>query len=150
MTDSPVLGRVVSETGKEWYPLTSWREQRGYTNCMLDLLVHPPTFLLGWPSNHHVGMAPDDDTVDVEANYRRIDGDYVIRVKIMRVPESEKFPEGVKYRLHFGTVDGETIVRYDNSHGLHERHEGDEVEHIEFPGVEALVKRFEADIDDRL
>jgi len=71
-------------------------------------------------------------------------------VVIMRVPDSGKFPEGVKYRLHFGTVDGETIVRYDNSHGVHERHEGDEVEHIEFPGVEALVERFEADIADRL
>jgi len=95
-------------------------------------------------------MAPNDDDVDVEANYRRIDGDYVIRVKIMRVPESEKFPEGVKYRLHFGTVNDETVVRYDNSHGVHERHEGDEVEHINFPGIEALVERFEANVDDRL
>jgi len=95
-------------------------------------------------------MAPNDDDVDVEANYRRIDGDYVIRVKIMHVPESEKFPEGVKYRLHFGTVNDETLVRYDNSHGVHERHEGDEVEYINFPGIEALVERFEADVDDRL
>jgi len=95
-------------------------------------------------------MAPNDDDVDVEVNYRRIDGEYVIRVKIIRVPDSDKFPEGVKYRLHFGTVDGETIVRYDNSHGVHERHEGDEIERIEFPGVEALVERLEADIGDRL
>jgi len=74
----------------------------------------------------------------------------VIRVKIMHVHESEKFPEGVKYRLHFGTVNDETLVRYDNSHGVHERHEGDEVEYINFPGIEALVERFEADVDDRL
>ncbi|WP_235063465.1 hypothetical protein [Candidatus Halobonum tyrrellensis] len=38
--------------------------------------------------------------------------------------------------MHFGTRDGETIVRYDNSQGVHERHSiGDaDPEHIEFPG----------------
>lgn len=94
-------------------------------------------------------MAPDDE-VSVETNYRRIVGDRVIRAKVLRVPESEKFPTGVKYRLHFGTVEGETIVRYDNSHGVHERHEGDAVERIDYPGIRALVERFEDEVRARL
>lgn len=90
------------------------------------------------------------DDVDVVRNYRRIVGDHVIRVKIMRVPETEKFPEGIKYRLHFGTLDDETIVRYDNSHGVHERHDGNEVTVVEFPGIDALVDRFERDVGNHL
>lgn len=85
----------------------------------------------------------DDENVEVLRNYtRRRPDNRVLRVKLMRVPESEKFPEGVKYRLHYGTMDNETILRYDNSHGVHERHPPREGEEIEFPGLEALYERF--------
>lgn len=90
------------------------------------------------------------DKVDVVRNYRRVEDGHVIRVKIMRVPTSEKFPNGVKYRLHFGTLDGECVVRYDNSHGVHERHVGDDVTRIDFPGIDALLDRFEREVVERL
>ncbi|XGI84658.1 DUF6516 family protein [Halorutilales archaeon Cl-col2-1] len=31
-----------------------------------------------------------------------------------------------KIRLHYGTQNGETLLRYDNSHGVFEKHEGEE------------------------
>lgn len=76
-----------------------------------------------------------------------VDGGYVKRVKALAVPESEKFPEGVKYRMHYGTLDGETILRYDNSHGRHERHSCGEREAIDFPGLESLYRRFVREIE---
>lgn len=90
--------------------------------------------------------------VEVIEDYRlpHFDLGTIEQVKIMRVPESEKFPEGVKYRMHYGYIDGEDdpIVRYDNSHGRHEKHEGDDVEEIEFPGVPALYARFREHLPD--
>lgn len=83
--------------------------------------------------------------VDVETvrRYTRSYADGTVEnVVVLRVPESEKFPEGIKYRLHYGTRDGDTILRYDNSHGVHEKHVGDEVEIIEYPGIAALYRRF--------
>jgi len=75
------------------------------------------------------------DTVDY-------DGDYIKSITIVRT-DSDEYPEGWKYRLHYGTVDGRTVIRYDNSHGVHERHTGDEVEEIEFAGITETVKRFQ-------
>ena len=98
-------------------------------------------------------MSMDEDTeVDSYVDRHRVVDDHVINVVILRVPESEKYPEGWKYRMHFGTRDGETIVRYDNSHGVHERHSiGDaDPEHIEFPGPDELLARFERDVREHL
>ncbi len=67
----------------------------------------------------------------------------MLRVRVLSVPESEKFPDGVKYRLHYGTEAGETLIRYDNSHGYHERHTATERdESYEFPGYGAVQRRF--------
>jgi len=87
-------------------------------------------------------VAPDE--VEVVREYHREHPDGAIEaVKIMLVPESEKFPEGVKYRLHYGTYEGETLLRYDNSHGVHERHTGDgNVTELPFPGIAQLYERF--------
>ncbi|MFC6615122.1 DUF6516 family protein [Halopenitus salinus] len=62
------------------------------------------------------------------------------------------YPSGYKYSLHFGTLDGETILRYDNSHEDtkgHERHTSEDVMEIEFPGMLELVERFEEEIAER-
>lgn len=94
-------------------------------------------------------MAPTDDVDVVEDETYYPDEDTVVRVRVLSVPESEKFPDGVKYRLHYGTRDGETIIRYDNSHGVHDRHTPDELdEDYEFPGYEAVVDRFFREIPD--
>lgn len=63
--------------------------------------------------------------------------------------DASAYPCGYKYSLHFGTPDGETIVRYDNSHEDtkgHERHTREAVERIEFPGMVELIERFEDEI----
>lgn len=76
-----------------------------------------------------------------------VDG-YVERQTIIKTDDAA-YPSGYKYSLHFGTLDGETIRRYDNSHEDtkgHERHTGDEVEEIEFPGMVELVEQFENEV----
>jgi hypothetical protein len=89
------------------------------------------------------------DGVDILMDYKREESGRVLRVRVLSVPASEKYPDGVKYRFHYGTTDGDTIVRYDNSHGYHERHVGETVERIEFPddGFELLYRRFMADVE---
>jgi hypothetical protein len=92
-------------------------------------------------------MAPDDVHVLEDTERRFADGT-VLRVRVLAVPESEKFPDGIKYRLHYGTDEGETLVRYDNSHGVHERHTTDGLDDdYEFPGYEALQTRFWDEVD---
>lgn len=66
-----------------------------------------------------------DEVTVILDEHRETEGGTVVRVRALRVPESAKFPEGIKYRFHYGTKSGETIVRYDNSHGVHERHAGE-------------------------
>jgi len=87
-------------------------------------------------------MAPGDVRV-VEDTERRFADGTVLRVRVLRVPDSEKFPDGIKYRLHYGTEDGRTLIRYDNSHGVHERHtaEGRD-DTYEFPGYDTVQERF--------
>lgn len=95
-------------------------------------------------------MTSDRERPTVLVDERRIvDDRYVIRVRILAVPRSEDYPEGVKYSMHYGTLDGDTILRYDNAHGRHERHRGTEREDIEFPGFETLYRRFSREIDTR-
>jgi hypothetical protein len=89
------------------------------------------------------------DDVDVVLNRERETEDgQILRVKAMKVPESEKFPEGVKYRFHYGTKDGDTILRYDNSHGVHERHTPESLEEVDYPdgGIVELYDRFLTEI----
>lgn len=47
-------------------------------------------------------MTPADDEVTVVRDRRREFGDRLVRTRVLRVPESEKFPEGLKYALHYG------------------------------------------------
>jgi hypothetical protein len=87
-------------------------------------------------------MPPDEVRVVEDTERRFVDG-FVLRVRVLAVPESEKFPDGIKYRLHYGTDDGRTVIRYDNSHGIHERHTADgRDENYEFPGYDAIQARF--------
>ncbi len=76
------------------------------------------------------------------------DGPFITHVRI-RKTDDPKYPCGWDYALHFGTVEGTTLIRYDNAHERtkgHERHARNETEHIEFPGMFTLVERFENEI----
>lgn len=92
------------------------------------------------------------EEVEIVEEYRlpHLDLRTVEEVKIMRVPQSDKYPEGVKYRMHYGHIGDEDdpIIRYDNSHGRHEKHTGDDVEEIEFPGLASLYDRFVEHLPD--
>ncbi|ERH00771.1 MAG: hypothetical protein J07HN6_02397 [Halonotius sp. J07HN6] len=83
-------------------------------------------------------------------DWQAVEADYVLDVTI-RQTAAEQYPSGWDYSLHLGTLDGETVLRYDNAHERtkgHERHTGDAVERIEFPGMLALYDRFKREVTE--
>ena len=77
------------------------------------------------------------------------DGSFV-EVSVTRVPESEIHEIGIKYSFQFVNPDGTPVLRYDNAHGVHERHEGDgDGIPIEYEGdVEAHLERFFDEVEE--
>jgi hypothetical protein len=75
-------------------------------------------------------------------------GAYVESVTIIETDDTDTYPSGWKFNLHYGTLDGETLLRYDNAHGTPERHTPDGTEEIDFPGMQALYQRFTDEIAD--
>ncbi|MFB6139203.1 MAG: DUF6516 family protein [Halosimplex sp.] len=75
-------------------------------------------------------------------------------VEARSVPESDRYPEGVKYSFQYGEFDGDTVVRYDNFPDHpdapdHHRHDEDgTIEGIEFEGVAPLYERFKSEVTD--
>jgi hypothetical protein len=62
-----------------------------------------------------------------------------------RTPEQ---PHGFKYRLHYNSADGHTVVRYDNDTGKGDhRHLSGREEGYHFRSVEVLVDDFLRDTD---
>lgn len=89
---------------------------------------------------------------DVLLAYTDKHPDGTVESVTVRRTEDEAYTCGWKYRLHFGTTDGETLLRYDNAHEPtkgHERHVGDRIERIDFPGMDALLAQFHREVDDR-
>lgn len=79
-------------------------------------------------------------------------GETFAEVRAWAVPSSERYPEGVKYSMQYGTLEGDTIIRYDNfpdhpgvSH--HHKHTKDgSVEDVTFQGLVELYDRFKAEV----
>ena len=89
----------------------------------------------------------DYETVE---DYTIQEGNRVISVTIRKTDDSQ-YPCGWDYSLHYGTLEGETILRYDNAHERekgHERHTRDGIEEIEFPGMGDLQTRFDREVDE--
>ena len=83
-------------------------------------------------------------------DWQDVEAGYVVDVTI-RQTEDEQYPSGWDYSLHLGEVGGDTVLRYDNAHERtkrHERHAGNDVEHIEFPGMLALYDRFKRETEE--
>lgn len=60
-------------------------------------------------------------------------------------PNSERFEEGVKYAYHYGEAGAdEPIIRFDNHHGPHELHLGENTFDIDFPGLAQLYRAWRA------
>jgi hypothetical protein len=86
-----------------------------------------------------------DDVVVLRDEQIAYDDGTVVKVRLLRIPESDRFPEGVKYALHYGIAGApDPIVRFDNHHGPHELHLGPQRFEIEFPGFEPLGECFRA------
>ncbi|MEA3469509.1 MAG: DUF6516 family protein [Thermodesulfobacteriota bacterium] len=61
---------------------------------------------------------------------------------------SKERPHGLKYRLYYGTADGECLVRYDNETGKGDhRHLAGREEVYIFRDIESLVADFQYDIE---
>lgn len=79
-------------------------------------------------------------------------GDHYAEVTAFRVPESDRYPEGIKYSMQYGNAAGETILRYDNfpDHPdieRHHKHRPDgSVENIAFEGLRPLFERFKTEV----
>lgn len=82
----------------------------------------------------------DDVTVlrdDIEA----YDDGTVARIRVLAVPESTQYTEGVKYAFHYGDAgEDHPIIRFDNHHGPHELHLGPQTFEIAFPGLQPLYR----------
>ncbi|MFC6823772.1 hypothetical protein [Halopelagius fulvigenes] len=53
-------------------------------------------------------MAPEDDVEVAFEDRRKIDSK-VVAIRILSVPESETYPEGVKYGFHYGEKGATTL-----------------------------------------
>lgn len=66
---------------------------------------------------------------------------------LWQVPHTIHHPNGFKYRLYYGDVEGNCLVKYDNERGKGDhRHGIDGEAPYRFSDVEALVADFLADI----
>ncbi len=66
---------------------------------------------------------------------------------IWQVPTDTDHPHGLKYRLHFGTLSGECIVRYDNRRGKGDhRHIEDKENAYTFVNQGQLIADFLNDV----
>lgn len=84
-------------------------------------------------------------------DWQAVKAGYVVDVTI-RTTDDETYPSGWDYSLHLGEVGGDTLLRYDNAHELtkgHERHAGDEIGQIDFPGMLELYDRFKREVDEQ-
>jgi hypothetical protein len=69
----------------------------------------------------------------------------VARVRVLAVPSSDQFPEGIKYAFHYGEAGAEyPIIRFDNHHGPHELHIKQDTYEVEYLGLEALYEAWRA------
>jgi hypothetical protein len=72
----------------------------------------------------------------------------VLEIVIWQLPQiSPERPHALKYRMHYGRVDGTCIVRYDNEIGKGDhRHIGKREEPYPFTDIETLLNDFFDDV----
>jgi hypothetical protein len=58
-------------------------------------------------------MAGDDEPQEL-IKVTKDFGNRYVEISAVRVPESDRSPEGIKYSMQYGNAAGETIIRYDN------------------------------------
>jgi len=95
-----------------------------------------------------------DDSATLLIRERENFGERYVEVEAWDVPDSERYPDGVRYSFQYGEFDGDTIFRYDNfpdhpgaSHHHKHTREG-AVEDIAFEGVTPLYRRFKSEVNE--
>lgn len=86
----------------------------------------------------------------VRYEHRHVEGGLIERVRLGTATDLDTYPSGVRYSMHIGTLDGLTLLRYDNAHEAtkgHEKHTAVDETSIEFPGLEPLLLRFYSEAD---
>ncbi len=72
----------------------------------------------------------------------------LIEAVVWKVPKDKERPHGLKYRLHFGKLDGACITRYDNEKGKgNHRHIDNKEEPYKFISLDKLLADFRADVN---
>ena len=72
----------------------------------------------------------------------------LVEAVVWKVPKDKERPHGLKYRLHFGKLDGTCITRYDNEKGKgNHRHVGNKEESYKFISLDKLLADFRADVE---
>jgi len=85
------------------------------------------------------------DVEVLEDEIQAYDDGTVVRIRILDVPQSDQYPEGLKYAFHYGEAGADDpIIRYDNHHGPHELHIAGQVFEIEFDGLQSLYRTWRA------
>jgi hypothetical protein len=96
-------------------------------------------------------MTRDEATIILET--RQNFGTTYAEVVAWSVPSSDRYPGGVRYSMQYGTVDGETIIRYDNfpdhpGAAQHHKHIGEtRVKNVDFEGVLPLFRQFKEEVN---
>lgn len=86
-----------------------------------------------------------DEVEVLEDDIQAYDDGTVVRIRILDVPDSDQYPEGVKYAFHYGEAGAdEPIIRFDNHHGPHELHIAGQVFEIEYEGLQPLYEAWRA------
>lgn len=79
------------------------------------------------------------DVTVVRDDGKVYDDGTIARVRILSVPASGQYPEGLNYTFHYGEAGTEhPVIRFDNHYGPHELHIVPSVYEIEFPGLATL------------
>lgn len=66
-------------------------------------------------------------------------GETFARVRALAVPSTDRYPDGVKYSMHYGFRDGDTTA-VANDDGT--------IEPVDFPGVRTLAERFKREVSE--
>jgi len=86
-----------------------------------------------------------DDVTVLEDEIEAYADGTVARVRVLSVPTSDRFEEGMKYAYHYGEAGADDpIIRFDNHHGPHELHLGEQTFELDFFGLAKLYRAWRA------
>ena len=107
-------------------------------------------------------MADDGDEATLVINRQEEFGSTYAHIKAWRIPTSERYPEGVKYSMQYGTKNTDemeaaetedgTIIRYDNfpdhpETDHHHKHLADgSVVAVDYPSLRSLFEQFKQEV----